>query len=110
VKVFWSNRPNGAPDILLGTMPLTAIDVSGQTPKSGNVVLDNTEFTISNVNDMSEFSKFLISGSSFSWTLKGSAEAKAMGLTIRGLEMNKQVELKGNMNIFTTLSWCAQHI
>ncbi|KAJ3103348.1 hypothetical protein HDU96_009295 [Phlyctochytrium bullatum] len=95
VSVFWTDRPNGAADLKLGSMSLPGFSVSGSAPKSGNVDIPKAKFEIESLDAMSDFSKFLISQGGFSWRLKGSAEAKALGITLKGLSLDKVVKLPG---------------
>ncbi|KAI8849497.1 hypothetical protein BC829DRAFT_391402 [Chytridium lagenaria] len=97
VQVYWTNRPNNQPDLLLGAINvLPGFDVSGAAPKSGKVVIDPpAKVVVDSVDAMAEFSKFLVRGAAFSWRLKGKAEAKALGITVRDLNLNKVVNLNG---------------
>ncbi|KAJ3095144.1 hypothetical protein HDU97_007233 [Phlyctochytrium planicorne] len=95
VQVFWTNRPDGAADLQIGSMSLPGFSVSGAAPKSGNVEIPGTQFAVSSVDNMSAFSKFLIAQGSFSWRLKGSAQAKALGITLKDLSLDKVVTLDG---------------
>ncbi|KAJ3066207.1 hypothetical protein HDU98_010480 [Podochytrium sp. JEL0797] len=68
VSVYWTNRPNGAADLLLGTVTLSPVHVSGTVPKSGPISMDTT-FQIS--------------------------DAQAYGLTFTGLTLSKVVTMQG---------------
>jgi hypothetical protein len=99
VDIYWTNyntsKGETGPDVLLGSMRLTPLTVSGALPKSGPLNVSNVEVTVKDVEAMSKFSAYLIKGSSFQWKLKGAAAAKAMGLTFSGLKMEKIVTLAG---------------
>ncbi|KAI9015141.1 hypothetical protein BC832DRAFT_191806 [Gaertneriomyces semiglobifer] len=57
--------------------------------------LSKAEVQIVDVNAMTTFTKFLMTGAEFEWKLSGKAKAKAMGLiNINGLTMNKVVKLR----------------
>ncbi|KAJ3093420.1 hypothetical protein HDU97_009760, partial [Phlyctochytrium planicorne] len=95
VAIFWTNRENGAEDLLLGTLTLDPISVSGPPPKKGALSMTNAPVLISNEEGMGVFSKFLIGGDEFSWRLVGTPQASALGLTFKNLKMNKIVTMKG---------------
>jgi hypothetical protein len=84
VNLFWTNVPD-KPDVLLATVNLPDMSVSGAAPKSGVLELQNVKVSIVDVEAMGRFSSFLIKGDSFSWRLSGNAAAKAYGLTFGGL-------------------------
>ncbi|KAJ3347838.1 hypothetical protein HDU83_001789 [Entophlyctis luteolus] len=94
IKVYWTSRPSGAADLLLGTMPMSSLVVSGTSPKSAPINLDST-FTISDTTAMGEFATYMIQGTSFSWRLVGGATAEAYGLTFPDLSLDKVVTLSG---------------
>ncbi|KAJ3202343.1 hypothetical protein HDU67_000616, partial [Dinochytrium kinnereticum] len=102
VNVYWTNRPNSNPDLLIGTMSLPGFSVAGAAPKSGNVEIPGATFKVESVDSMSLFSKYLISEGTFSWRLKGKAAAKALGITIKGLSLDKVVSLNGLKNVTIT--------
>ncbi|KAJ3130696.1 hypothetical protein HK100_007685 [Physocladia obscura] len=94
VSVYWTERSNGAADLLLGTLSLSPVTVSGTAPKSGPISLATT-FNISDVDAMGQFSTFMIEQSGFSWLLVGSATAEAYGLVFPGLSLANVVTLTG---------------
>ncbi|KAJ3346764.1 hypothetical protein HDU83_002662 [Entophlyctis luteolus] len=94
IDVYWTSRPNGAADVLLGTMPMSSLVVSGTAPKSAPINLDSI-FTISDTTAMGEFATYMIQGTSFSWRLIGGATAEAYGLTFPNLSLDKTVTLSG---------------
>ena len=63
--------------------------------------MNNVVFSVTDTKSMGVFSKYMITGHDFTWKLKGTANAKALGiLTIGGLTMDKTVVLPGmNQNI-----------
>ncbi|KAI8620899.1 hypothetical protein BC830DRAFT_1225035 [Chytriomyces sp. MP71] len=94
LKVSWTSRPGGAPDILIGTLTVSPISVGGGIPKSGVIQLE-TQFNIYDPKAMSEFADYLIHAESFNWLLQGSASATAFGfITFNGLFLSKMVSLK----------------
>ncbi|KAJ3147540.1 hypothetical protein HK101_002218 [Irineochytrium annulatum] len=95
INIYWTNRENGDPDMLLGNVNLPPISVSGAPPKSGALSISGTTVTITDETGMGVFSSYLIKGQQFSWRLQGSAQAKALGLTFNGLSLNKVVTLGG---------------
>ncbi|KAJ3416248.1 hypothetical protein HDV05_002538 [Chytridiales sp. JEL 0842] len=95
VDIYWTARPDAAEDLLLGNVQLPPLSVSGAAPKSGKLEVTDAQVTITNLEGMATFSAFLIKGSSFSWRIKGKAQAKALGLTFGNLNMDKVVTLAG---------------
>ncbi|KAI8618190.1 hypothetical protein BC830DRAFT_17744 [Chytriomyces sp. MP71] len=94
ISVYWTARPEGAPDLQIGTMTLSNVTVSGPAPKSGSINLDTT-MKISDTTAMGQFATFMINGDAFSWKLVGGATAQAFGLSFTGLTLSKIVNLKG---------------
>ncbi|KAJ3066209.1 hypothetical protein HDU98_010482, partial [Podochytrium sp. JEL0797] len=66
--VYWTNRPNGGADLVLGTMVLSSVAVFGSNPKSGPMSL-NTTFHVVNETNMGLFSIALLQDDSFSWLI-----------------------------------------
>ncbi|KAJ3205449.1 hypothetical protein HDU67_008831 [Dinochytrium kinnereticum] len=95
VSIYWTNRPNSEPDLLLGSLSLEPISVSGALPKSGALSMKDNTVSITNAEGMALFSTFLIKGSEFSWRLIGAPSATALGLSFKNLKMNKIVTMKG---------------
>ncbi|KAJ3316760.1 hypothetical protein HDU76_001562 [Blyttiomyces sp. JEL0837] len=94
VSVYWTDRPNNAADLLIGYLNLPDLAVSGSS-HAADVKVQNAQFKIADVKNMGQFSKYLISSKSFSWLLSGSAKAKALGIDINNLSMNKKVVVGG---------------
>ncbi|KAJ3072665.1 hypothetical protein HDU98_003188 [Podochytrium sp. JEL0797] len=92
VQISWTNREGGAADLPLGSVSLSSISTSSSG--TGDVTLSST-FNISSTDNMAAFSTYMIHGANFSWRMSGNAEAKALGLTIKGLSINKVVTLAG---------------
>ncbi|KAJ3290703.1 hypothetical protein HDU79_003021 [Rhizoclosmatium sp. JEL0117] len=92
ITVSWTNRENGTADLLLGTVSLAPINVGSDG--SGSVAL-NTAFSVTSDEAMTQFATYMMNGKSFSWRLTGNAKAKAGGLTVNGLTINKVVTLNG---------------
>ncbi|KAG0211539.1 hypothetical protein BGX28_007763 [Mortierella sp. GBA30] len=83
-------------DTLLGSMdPLpdtTASDGSG-------TITGQSRFTITDEEAFSAFSRNMLGDESFAWTLKSKVQIRAMGRTIKDLNLNKEIRLLG-MNGF----------
>ncbi|KAJ3131312.1 hypothetical protein HK100_006524 [Physocladia obscura] len=90
VSVYWTTS---SADVLLGTMNLSPLVVSGVSyPKSGAITI-NSPFNISNIVGMGNFSAALINGDDFIWTLKGGVVAESYGFSFSGLVLNKQIKM-----------------
>ncbi|KAJ3253974.1 hypothetical protein HDU77_004309 [Chytriomyces hyalinus] len=94
VQVYWTSRPGGASNLLLGSMRLSPVTVGGESPKSGPISLD-TVFSIVNSDDMAQFATYMMQGSSFSWSVVGIATAEAFGISFPGLKLEKTITLVG---------------
>ncbi|KAJ3253976.1 hypothetical protein HDU77_004311 [Chytriomyces hyalinus] len=94
VKVIWTNRPNNAPDVQLGTLTVAPITVGGGLPKSGDIQLQ-TVFNIADTKAMGTFADYMINTDTFSWLLQGGASATAFGVNFNGLSLNKVVTVGG---------------
>ncbi|KAJ3060209.1 hypothetical protein HDU98_003786 [Podochytrium sp. JEL0797] len=92
--VYWTNRPNGGADLMLGTMFLSSVAVFGSNPKSGPMSL-NTTFNVVNETNMGLFSIALLQDDSFSWLISSSASVTTMSHTYYGLNLNKVVTING---------------
>ncbi|KAJ3272775.1 hypothetical protein HDU76_010883, partial [Blyttiomyces sp. JEL0837] len=93
ISIYWTNRPENQPDLILAYLNLPNLVVSGAAPKGASLSLENSMVTLDNPDNMGTFSKFLIQGQNFSWRLVGTAKANALGMNIQGLKLNKVVTL-----------------
>ncbi|KAJ3189000.1 hypothetical protein HK101_009045 [Irineochytrium annulatum] len=91
MQVYWTQRPNGAPDMLLGTIPMDSVSASGGVATFSQANL----FTIKDVPTMTLFTTYLNTNPTFSWRLVGSPTIKALGVNFRGLSLDKTITLNG---------------
>ncbi|KAI8616133.1 hypothetical protein BC830DRAFT_1119404 [Chytriomyces sp. MP71] len=94
IKVYWTQRPAGASDLLIGTLQVPLITINGGFPKSGTLTLATTFHIIDQLN-MVDFATYMINCESFSWLLVGDATAMAFGLSFGGLALSKVFTLRG---------------
>ncbi|KAJ3154215.1 hypothetical protein HK101_001673 [Irineochytrium annulatum] len=99
LQVFWTNRPNGEGDVLLGTIPMNGVSASGGVATFSQA---NT-FSIKDVATMTTFTAYLNANPSFSWRLVGSPTIKALGVNFKGLSMDKTITLAGFNSFPNTL-------
>jgi hypothetical protein len=79
--------------MLIGTINMPEVSVSGWVPKSGPIQVNNQTVNISDPAAMARFSAYMLRADNFSWRLSGSASAKALFLTINNLQIDKVVTL-----------------
>ncbi|KAG0056016.1 hypothetical protein BGZ83_006629 [Gryganskiella cystojenkinii] len=89
IKVLYNGNVLGAMD------PLPDTTASGGSGK----VTGQSKFTITDEAAFATFSKSMLGEKSFTWTLQSTVQIKAMGRTIKGLTLNKDITLLG-MNGF----------
>ncbi|KAI8609680.1 hypothetical protein BC830DRAFT_1233172 [Chytriomyces sp. MP71] len=91
VTVAWAS---GNGDVVLGTLNLSPVSVSGPTPKSGKVAVDS-QFSLTNQDGMAQFAAYMINNGQFTWKLSGTAEAEAYGLKFTNLKLAKSISMSG---------------
>ncbi|KAF9973351.1 hypothetical protein BGZ73_003428 [Actinomortierella ambigua] len=82
-------------DKRLGSMTMSSVSASGGKA----TILDSTYFSISDVNAFSEFSKDMLNIKEFTWVLNSKVTVKALGQTIKNLDLKKDLTMLG-MNGF----------
>ncbi|RUP06159.1 hypothetical protein BC936DRAFT_140453 [Jimgerdemannia flammicorona] len=76
---------------LLGSLTLPSVTISG----GNGQLLSSTTFTINDTNVFGNFSKYLLSETSFTWVLDGRVTVHALGRTIEDLSLHKEVTMQG---------------
>lgn len=87
VLVSWNGQA-------IGSMSLDPVHVSGG---KGNI-LQSTSFAIVNKDAFAAFAKDMLAADGFEWTLTSTATLKALGQTIKSLEVNKVLKMNGLSN------------
>ncbi|KAK3829866.1 MAG: hypothetical protein JOS17DRAFT_747849 [Linnemannia elongata] len=87
VLVSWNGQA-------IGSMSLDPVHVSGG---KGNI-LQSTAFAIVNKDAFAAFAKDMLAADGFEWTLTSTATLKALGQTIKDLEVNKVLKMNGLSN------------
>ncbi|KAF9331262.1 hypothetical protein BGZ91_012188 [Linnemannia elongata] len=87
VLVSWNGQA-------IGSMSLDPVHVSGG---KGNI-LQSTSFAIVNKDAFAAFAKDMLAADGFEWTLTSTATLKALGQTIKNLEVNKVLKMNGLSN------------
>ncbi|KAF9163147.1 hypothetical protein DFQ26_002901 [Actinomortierella ambigua] len=82
-------------DKKLGTMTLSSVSASGGKAS----ILDSTYFSISDIKAFSDFSKEMLNIKEFTWVLNSKVTVKALGQTIKNLDLSKHLTMLG-MNGF----------
>ncbi|KAJ1561153.1 hypothetical protein HK405_004772 [Cladochytrium tenue] len=93
VSVYWVKSDGTS--VAIGQVPLPDLSVSGSTPKSGTITINDATFTIIDVDAMGTFAQSLVTSDSFTWRLVGTAHVKALGLNFNGISIDKSVTLVG---------------
>ncbi|WFD34248.1 hypothetical protein MCUN1_001085 [Malassezia cuniculi] len=90
LQVSWNGKVLGQiamPDITLKADVGATLDLEAQ-------------FAVSNVDDLTEFTKFMVTNPSFVWTIDAeNASVSAIGITVSGVSMSKNVILTGMNNL-----------
>ncbi|KAI9331281.1 hypothetical protein DFJ73DRAFT_84517 [Zopfochytrium polystomum] len=92
VTIFWADRPGGAADLTLGTLNLDPISISGG---AADLIVNSASVTVTDEAAMGQFSKYLISSSTFTWRLVATASVKALGITANNLSLDKKISFSG---------------
>ncbi|KAF9089318.1 hypothetical protein BGX23_006771 [Mortierella sp. AD031] len=87
VMVHWNSQ-------VIGSMALDPVHVSGGKGQ----ILQETSFTIENKEAFAAFAKDMLAADGFEWTLTSTATLKALGQTIKGLDVNKVLKMNGLSN------------
>ncbi|KAG0239190.1 hypothetical protein BGW41_007881 [Actinomortierella wolfii] len=82
-------------DKTLGSMTMSSVKAAGGKA----TIADSTYFSISDVDAFSEFSKEMLNIKEFTWVLNSKVTIKALGQTIKNLNLNKELTMLG-MNGF----------
>ncbi|KAF9988168.1 hypothetical protein BGZ75_009865 [Mortierella antarctica] len=92
IAVAWEGRS-------LGSMTMSSIKASG----GQGSISEKTTFLISDKDAFSDFAKKMMSVESFIWTLTTTVNVRAVGRTIRGIHMVKDIKMLG-MNGFSNIT------
>lgn len=86
--------------IMAGNVELGTVKLPPIASKAGvGAVLDSTApFTVTNKEAFGKFAKTMLTSESFSWTMSGEAAIHAMGLTLNGIKVIKDLPFKGMNN------------
>ncbi|KAG0271040.1 hypothetical protein BGZ95_001220 [Linnemannia exigua] len=87
VMVHWQQQ-------IIGSMKLDPVHVSGGKGQ----ILQATSFTIEDKNAFAAFAKDMLAADGFEWTLTSTATLKALGQTIKDLDVNKVLKMNGLSN------------
>ncbi|RUS16102.1 hypothetical protein BC937DRAFT_91614, partial [Endogone sp. FLAS-F59071] len=77
--------------ILLGSLTLPPVSVAG----GSGILVATTTFLIDDSDSFGNFSQFLLSQNSFTWVMDGVVTVSALGRTVNGLSLHKEVTLNG---------------
>ncbi|KAF9285775.1 hypothetical protein BGZ68_003559 [Mortierella alpina] len=92
IAVAWEGRP-------IGSMTMSSIKASG----GKGSIAEKTMFMISDKDAFSDFAKKMMSVESFIWTMTSKVNVRAVGRTIRNINMSKEIKMLG-MNGFTNIT------
>lgn len=86
--------------MLAGGVELGEVKLPPITAKAGSgATLDSVApFRVTNKEEFGKFAKKMLSSESFVWTISGEASVHAMGLTLSGIKVVKELPLKGMNN------------
>ncbi|KAF9918450.1 hypothetical protein FBU30_000182 [Linnemannia zychae] len=84
---------------LIGSMTLGSVHVS----KGQGDILQTTTFIIEDTTAFGQFAKVMLAADGFAWTMKSTATVKAFGLTLKGLNIDKKLDMSG-LNNFSGLN------
>ncbi|CAG8491085.1 2593_t:CDS:2 [Paraglomus occultum] len=84
----------------LGRLPLDEISAA---PFVGANIDSSQVFSVTNKTAFEQFNKFMLTQQDFTWHLEGSANVKAAGLSLSGIQLSKDVTMKG-MNNFPSVT------
>ncbi|CAG8567285.1 5080_t:CDS:2 [Paraglomus brasilianum] len=79
----------------LGRLPLDRISAA---PFAGANIESSQVFAVTNKTAFEQFNKFMLTQQDFTWHLEGSANVKAAGLSLSGIQLSKDVTMKGMDN------------
>lgn len=65
----------------------------------GATIDSSLTFEITNKEGFGDFAKVMMQKSEFKWFIKGEARARAMGITLDGIKLEKEITLKGKPHI-----------
>ncbi|KAF9925413.1 hypothetical protein FBU30_004796 [Linnemannia zychae] len=91
VEITWDNT-------LIGSMQIGSVRVAG----GKGDILQSTTFQITNAPAFGRFVKIMMSAEQFEWRLKSKATVKALGQTIKGLNIDKVLAING-LNSFANV-------
>ncbi|GJJ70130.1 hypothetical protein EMPS_02479 [Entomortierella parvispora] len=87
IMVHWEDQT-------IGSMSLDPVHVKG----GKGDILQSTGFTIQDKEAFAAFAKTMLSADTFAWTLTSTATLKALGQTIKNLNVNKVLNMNGLSN------------
>ncbi|KAI9598377.1 hypothetical protein BDF19DRAFT_411078 [Syncephalis fuscata] len=64
----------------------------------GATIDSSLTFEVTNKEGFGDFAKVMMRKSEFTWSIKGEARARAMGITLDGIKLEKDITLKGMQN------------
>ncbi|KAI8054090.1 hypothetical protein BDF22DRAFT_768949 [Syncephalis plumigaleata] len=64
----------------------------------GATIDSSLTFEVTNKEGFGDFAKVMMQKSEFKWSIKGEARARAMGITLDGIKLEKEITLKGMQN------------
>ncbi|TPX68063.1 hypothetical protein SpCBS45565_g03357 [Spizellomyces sp. 'palustris'] len=92
VDVTWTGSGTNGTDVPLARIfGMPDLVVKGA---KGDLAIKDANVEIVDTAAMTKFARFMMLGADFEWRLSGNAQAKAFGMTIKGLTMDKTVKMK----------------
>ena len=90
LQITWNGK-------VLGQIAMPDIDLKADVGAKLDL---EAQFAVANVDDLTEFTKFMVTNPSFVWTIDGTnVEVQAIGISVGGITMNKNVILTGMNNL-----------